>query len=130
MVEPIRVLVTHMPTMLRDLVRAALVSHSDLEILPEATGADSIAAAAREAHAEIVIVGMSAFGSLHAYDDLLYEMPDVCLVGVTRDGRHAGVSRLMPHHEQLNDVNAVTLVDAVRAGAAAARERSCSRHAP
>jgi hypothetical protein len=127
LVDPIRVLVTRMPTMLRDIVRAALGSQPDLLLVADVPETVPIARAVQDLQAEIVVVGIDAPGDLHAFDDLLYEIPDTCLVGVTRDGHHAALARLTPQHEVVNEVSAGELLDVVRAAAAGPRARVGAR---
>jgi chemotaxis response regulator CheB len=116
-----------MPAMMRDIVRAALVSQPDLLLIASGNDEAPLTRRVKDTQADVVIVGVEVPGDLHAYDGVLYQIPDTCIVGVTRDGRDAAVVRLTPQHEIVREVSASGLLDAVRRGAAAPRERAIAR---
>ena len=115
--------------MLRDIVRAALVSQPDLLLIAGSSDAAPLARSVADTCADVVIVGVDVPADLHAYDEVLYQIPDTCIVGVTRDGRDAAVARLTPQHEVVSEVSASGLLDAVRSAASAPRERAIARRA-
>ena len=121
--DPIRVLVTNMPAMLRGIVSAALATQRNLLLLPDAETSEPLHAAARAAQVDVLVVGVSDLDGLHGYDSLLYKLPDACVVGVTLDGRQASIAQLTPHHEVVDQVSTEGVAAALRQAVVAARAR-------
>jgi hypothetical protein len=121
--DPIRVLVTNMPAMLRGIVSASLAAQPNLLLLPDPGTSEPLHTTVRASDADVLVVGVTDLDALHGYDALLYKVPDACIVGVTLDGRQASIAQLTPHHEVVGQVSTDGVAAALREAVYAARAR-------
>jgi DNA-binding NarL/FixJ family response regulator len=115
-VSRIRVVLTQLPPMQYDIVRNALESEPDMEVIGDLVEADQLGHAVEGACADVVVLGArdSALPALGI--QLLYRYPHVNVLTLTPDGRHAFLYQIRPHQTVVEDVSSRGLLEAIRAG--------------
>lgn len=113
----IRVVLSEMPRLLRDIVQNVLADRPDvvLETARAGTLAESLAAS----QADVAIVAEPA-PNAEDHAAVLYAHPRLRVVGISGDGRCAHLYELRPHRISLGELSADALVRVVRAGHSAA----------
>lgn len=109
---PIRIAVTSLPQLLRDIVVGALSSESDMELVAEGSGSGELQALVREASADVAIVACerSEIGGL---GQLVNGSP-VTLLAITDEGRRGVLYELRPRETDLGELSPRVLVNAIR----------------
>jgi hypothetical protein len=110
----IRVLITNVPKMLYELLRAEVESHGDMEVVPPGDTAATLVEQARSARADIVILEATRRGDVQ-YRELLYAFPRVGTLAMFAGGREASLYELRIHETEFDDTVPAELIAAVRA---------------
>lgn len=113
--DRIRVLLAEMPQLLRDVIRYLLSDQPDMEVIGNISDWLELLVTAREMHADVVILGVESSELPGICSHLLHELPDIKLLGVTDDTRHAFLHELRPQKVPLREASAQGLLDAIRA---------------
>lgn len=80
--DPIRVLITDMPGILRGVVRHSLEAHDDIEVVAELAPCVPLADAIKRTGAQVAVVDA-------AHPEARGEWPAVSLIALSADGREA-----------------------------------------
>ena len=104
-----RVLLTNLPPLLRDVLGEALAGEPDIEVVAGAPGADLLALV-RQLSPDVVLV-QSTSDDAH---DLARELGMVGLVAIDPESRYALVFARGPEAVLLSDVSPTTLLAAIR----------------
>lgn len=119
----IRVLITNVPKMLYDLLRAEVESYGDMEVVAPPGASATLVEQARAARADIVILDAPRGGDAQ-YRELLYTFPRVGALAMFADGREASLYELRIHETELDDAVPAELIAAVRAQWARAHDEA------
>jgi DNA-binding NarL/FixJ family response regulator len=111
----IRVLVTHVPQLVRDVITHAIASQADMQLIEERIDSET-----RGVDPDVVIVGTSAPDDLQPVTSTLWRWPWSQVLMVTIDGRQSALYRLEPQRTALGELSPVELVEQIRS---AARQR-------
>jgi hypothetical protein len=114
--RPIRVAVSAMPRLLRDLIEGAISLEPDLRLL--ATGDDpDLSASIRRGAVDVVVLGEQPASTAASHQQLLVDHPHLKIVVVTDDGRTASLVEL--RRVPVTVLSPRGLVDAILAAMAA-----------
>ena len=102
-----------MPRILRNMVGSFAAQHPSLQIIAELPDADELIAVARERQAEVVIMSASAASAKTVEEQILFELPRLCIVIVSEDAHTASLHRLEPKRLMIEDVSPDELMDAI-----------------
>jgi two-component system, NarL family, response regulator DesR len=96
-VKPIRVLLAEDQAMIREALAALLSFEDDIEVVAQVGRGDEVAAAAREAGADVALldIEMPGIDGLAAAEDLRRQHPDMKIVILTTFGRPGYLRRAM-----------------------------------
>ena len=119
----IRVLITNVPKMLYELLRAEAESYGDMEVVPPPATTESLVEQARAARADIVILEATRRGDAQ-YQELLYAFPRLGTLTMFSGGREASLYELRIHETELDHAVPAELIAAVRAQWARTHEES------
>jgi hypothetical protein len=102
--------------MLADIVSAVVVSQTDFELVGDVVGTTGLARAAREAAADILVLG----GRLQRREALrlLCRSPRMKIVTIDPDGHSGVLYGLRLDRSVLDEISPIALVTAIRGGAA------------
>jgi hypothetical protein len=100
--------------MLTDIVSAIITSQEDFELAGEAASTAGLAAMAKDAAADVVVLGSPAASETSNYFDVLYARREMKIVAIDSDGRQAVLHELRLHVSPLGEVSAATLIAAIR----------------
>jgi DNA-binding NarL/FixJ family response regulator len=114
--ERTRVLLAHMPQMLRDLVSDIVGREVDMEIVGEVSEGAQLVAAAHATDAEFVIAGLDDAELSSPLRELLDERPRMKVLGLEGDGRLGVLYELVPRKVALGELTARSLVTVIRTG--------------
>jgi DNA-binding NarL/FixJ family response regulator len=104
-----RVLLTNLPPLLRDVLNEALAAESDLAVLVAALGAVLLTVV--RALSPGVVLTQASSNEAH---DLARELGTVGLVAIDPESRHALVFARGPEAVLLSDVSPTTIIAAIR----------------
>lgn len=110
----IRVVLSHMPRLLHDIVHSILAAESDIDVDDGSSHSAAPMSLEHVRHAHVVIVTEPELARMN-YESLLYGNPRLRLVAVSGDGRNAALYELRPCRIPLGELSPQTLVDAVSA---------------
>jgi uncharacterized NAD(P)/FAD-binding protein YdhS len=111
--QPIRVVVSDLTGMVRDIITETLEAAPDL-VVTVVSPPDTALAAVAAADADVAVVGGGAEGLPPAGRELLDHHPRLHVMAVQRDGRHASLFELRPHERRLGEISPAVILDAVR----------------
>jgi len=114
--ERTRVLLAHLPQMLRDLVWEIVGREADMEIVGEVSGGAQLVAVAHATDAEFVIAGLDDAELPPPFRELLDERPGMKVLGLEDDGRLGVLYELVPRKVVLGELTAGSLVTVIRTG--------------
>ncbi len=114
--EQTRVLLAHLPQMLRDLISEIVGREADMEIVGEVSEGAQLVAAAHATDAEFVIAGLDDAELPSPYRELLDERPRMKVLGLEGDGRLGVLYELVPRKVALGELTARSLVTVIRTG--------------
>ena len=117
--EQIRILIVAMPRMLHEIVEATVLSQPDMVVVGSVRRTESVAAAARHLHADIVILGESQERVGATPWQMVNENARLKLLMISNDGHRATRYEMRPHQVEIDDVSPDSLIDAIRAAMAA-----------
>ena len=110
--ERTRIVLIDMPTLLRDIVREAIVREPDLDIVAEHDEID-VRSAVELDDPDFIIVGENA-GAQQDVRGLIGSRRGLRALEVQSDGRESVLYELRPHRISLGEVSSDTLVRAIR----------------
>lgn len=102
--------------MLLDIISEIVGSEPDLTIVDKIGEGSDVAAAARDARADVVIVKQSS-GASHAAEVALLPEQQFRVIALADDGHQGFLYELRPHRIPLGEISAGGLVAAIRAAA-------------
>jgi hypothetical protein len=114
-VPPIRIALTGLPTMLRELIRRLIADDAGLELVGWSDDPDL--RSALDTGADVVVFG-SGTTTEHQAVEALCDRCMVRLIGITTDGASATLFEMRPYRELLGELGAVPLAAVLRGGAA------------
>ena len=114
--EQTRVLLAHLPQMLRDLISEIVGREADMEIVGTVSEGAQLVAAAQATDAEFVIAGLDDAELPSPYRELLDERPRMKVLGLEGDGRLGVLYELAPRKVALGELTARSLVTVIRTG--------------
>jgi chemotaxis response regulator CheB len=117
-VEGIRIVVIDMPRMLREIVKYAVASDDEVELVREYTERTDLAAAVERDRPHFVIVGSEAFGS-EQVAAALSASPRLTVLALTADGRKLHLHELTPTRLEFGEISPGRLLEVIRMRAAA-----------
>ena len=109
----VRVVLTKMPHLLREIVRSILATQADVELDPDPLPSRMLASAAALKHADVLILAEDGTPS-DDYAPTLYAHPRLRLIAISDERRQAVLYELRPHRSPLGELSAELLVRAVR----------------
>jgi hypothetical protein len=110
----IRVVLSHMPRLLHDIVHSILAAEPDIQMNDPSSHSTCPMTLDDMRAAHVVIISEAELAHMN-YESLLYANPRLRLVAVSGDGRNAALYELRPCRIPLGELSPQTLVDAVRA---------------
>ena len=113
--DQIRILITAMPRLLREIVETMVAAQPDMIVAGQVKRSESVAAAARRVRADIVVLGDSLREHGEVPRRMLNEDPRLKLLAVAGDGRQAMLYEMRLHQAVIDDVSPGSLADAIRA---------------
>ena len=116
--ERIRIVLIDMPRMLRDIVKYAVSTDDQVELVREYTERTDLAAAAARDRPHFVIVGSEAFGS-EQVAAALATSPTLSVLALTADGRKLHLHELTPTRIEFGEISPGRLLEVIRMRAAA-----------
>jgi DNA-binding NarL/FixJ family response regulator len=103
--------------MLCDIISSTLRSQPDMDVVGEPCDGVDVITAARQTHADVVVIGLSD-SELPADCAKLFDLHRrIPVLGVAGDGRRAFLYELRPQRTPLGELSPQELVNAVRAAA-------------
>ena len=111
---PIRVVLAHMPPMLRDIIRDAVRNEADLEIVGTIGEQEPLLAALAGAEADVLILGAGPPDDLTFAKQAWLKSPRLKVLTIAQGGRSAVLHALRPNKAVLGDLSAQGLVAAIR----------------
>jgi DNA-binding NarL/FixJ family response regulator len=119
-VHRIQILLGRMPRMLRDILRDAITSQTDLAVIDQTEGDETLFVTLDRTDPDVVVLDAGEQGSPGQINELLRRYPRATVLAVSTDGREAMLYALRPNVDLLYDTSPRGLLDAVRAALAAA----------
>ncbi len=111
--QKIRVVLAEMPPLLRDIVRDAVASHADIEIVGDLDGRNGPLRAVEGV--DVVIVGARQPDDSALAGEVFRTSPCTRVLIIATSGRSAIMWQLRPHKAPLGEVSAASLLAAIRA---------------
>ncbi len=105
--------------MLGEIVTDVVSAQPDMEVVGTLERRASLAEAAADLSADVVIVGLEAAELPVMCEELIISHPQIKVLAVAGDGRGAFLYELRPQTSPLGEVSPQGLVDAIRAATAA-----------
>lgn len=99
--QPTRVFLMGMPTMLRDVIRTLVAGDPALELAGESATADDEAFRAARSH--VLVVGCDVLTEV-AVEEMLRRDCRLRVVGVSTNGTSASLFEMRPHREPLREL--------------------------
>jgi hypothetical protein len=113
-VERIRVVLSELPRMLRDIVSETIDRQDDMKVVGDLPArADAWDAGV----ADVVVAGLADDALADRYTRLMRYHPGLKVLGITGDARSAFLFELRPHRIPLGDASPDGLLSAIRAAA-------------
>jgi DNA-binding NarL/FixJ family response regulator len=119
----IRVLLAGMPPLLRDVLQHVVAAEADMAVVGRLDD-DDLLAAARQARADVILVGRGANGERKEraeFARLLRGRPRLKLLAIASNGTTAALYELRPRRIPLGNMSAESLCRAIRGGARSRR---------
>lgn len=113
--DRIRVILSGLPPMLRDVVCALVKDQTDMVLVGETESATHLPSLARRMRADVVIIGADSDGISAAGRRVVNRQPHVKLIALDGDGGQAWLYELRPHEERVGDITPQTLAGTIRA---------------
>ena len=110
----VRVLLGCLPTSLQGAVSAAVRSQIDIEVVGVAIQPTALLLAAGELRPDVVVVGMDCGGLPGVASHLVDQYPDLTVLAVSPDGRHALGYAVHERVERVDTSSPAELVHAIR----------------
>jgi DNA-binding NarL/FixJ family response regulator len=112
---PIRILLSQLQGMLRDVVLQLLDGQADMTVVDDVDDPIDTLLAAGRTHADVVVLGMEEDELPGVASHLLDEYPHLKVLAVTPDGRRAFLYELRPELIALGEASPDVLLQAIRA---------------
>jgi DNA-binding NarL/FixJ family response regulator len=119
-VDRIRVVVSGMPRMLREMVTALVQAQADMAVVGAASSDAELHPLALRTAPDVVILAVDDDGVPAAGRELVYREPHVKLIAVAAAGRQAWLYELRPVERPLGEMSPEVLVETIRAAAGSA----------
>jgi DNA-binding NarL/FixJ family response regulator len=110
----IRVLLWGMPAMLVNIIADTISSQQDMDVVSGADATASLADAAAQANADVVILVRNGEHERAHYRDLLYAHSRLKVIEISGEGRYGALYELRPRRIALGELSPPRLIDAVR----------------
>lgn len=110
---PIRVVISSLPKLLRDIVASALSGAPDLELVGEAPEPGELRQLVREWGADVAVVACER-AAIPRVGNLINGSP-VALLAITDEGRRGTLYELRPQEIDLGELSPEVLLNAIRA---------------
>jgi DNA-binding NarL/FixJ family response regulator len=115
MQAPTRVLLADMPAMAREIIRAVLEGHDDIQVVGGPSSEGPLRPLADANRADVVIIGTAGHELPLDCRRLLEERPHTRVIAVAADGSDAFLYELRPHESALRDLSVEDLLAVIRA---------------
>jgi DNA-binding NarL/FixJ family response regulator len=113
-VEHIRVLMSGMPRILRDIVAQLIAEQPDMRVV--GTFADDIALdALADLEPDVIVLGSDGAGTPALCRGLVQQRPALKVLAVQMDGRRTWLYEMRPHQTLIGEISPATLLDTIRA---------------
>jgi DNA-binding NarL/FixJ family response regulator len=112
--NPTRILLLGMSTMLADLVRGIAQADPDVEIVGELAHDSALLTTSAHTAPDVVIVALTDGDLPASCSSLLYSQPRVRVLGLAQRGRDGFVWEMRPHRVPLGEMSPRTLLAAIR----------------
>jgi DNA-binding NarL/FixJ family response regulator len=112
--ERIKIVITNVPRMLREIIAGTLSTQSDMALVGEVSDPEALADAVTRTGADVVIWGAEGCDPA-AVRWLLETRPTLKVLGVEDDGRRMLLHELQPHTSPLGELSAEALLTSIRA---------------
>lgn len=109
--DPIKVLLSNGPRMVRDMLRRLICARSDLEIVGEVLPPLDLLLAVGQTGAEVVVVTLPESGDPGISSHLLAEYPDLVVLAVRADCAGAMLYHRRVHREPLGGMSGHNLLE-------------------
>ena len=110
----IRIVLAHMPGMLRGILRETLSGERDFELVVELPEHGGLAGLVSRLQPDVVLFGVTDREGIDSALPLFQAHPGVRLVAMAEDGRRAVLYELRPHAVPIGEVSPDGLIDAIR----------------
>ena len=114
----IRILVSELPRILREIVTSVLDSEDDMRIVGYTSDTAELDEALRRARADVLVVGCAEADLFRLGDELLAGRPFLKILALDGDGRRSFLYQLKPHVHALGEMSPELLIQTVRAATA------------
>jgi len=101
--------------MLRGILKKAISTEPDMEIVGELADGIPLLLAAAQTQADVVITGLQDSELPGICSHLLNEYPHIKVLGLTADGRHGSLYEFQLHEVPLGEISQQELLAAIRA---------------
>jgi DNA-binding NarL/FixJ family response regulator len=112
--EPTRVLLLELPTMLADLLKGIVQADDQIEIVAELTDASGLIEVSGRANADLVVINVRDGELPEPCRALLSARPTMGVLGLAEHGRHGFLWELGRHRMALGEISPSTLLSAIR----------------
>ena len=112
----IRIVLAQLPTMQYGMVRNALESEPDMEVIGGLVELDQLRQAIESAAADVVVLGAQDSALSDLGSELLYQYPHINVLTLSPDGRQAFLYQIRPYQTVVEDVSSRGLLEAIRTG--------------
>lgn len=119
--DHIRILLSGMPRMLREIVAEVVRAQPDMMVVGEYPADAELAGVAQRLEADVVILGADSGGFPALGRELVHRSPHVKVLAVEAEGRQAWLYELRPHQVVMDQVAPADLVATIRAATMRAR---------
>jgi DNA-binding NarL/FixJ family response regulator len=114
-VEEIRILLSGMPRMLREIIAEVVRAQPDMVVVGEHPADSELAEVAQQLQADVVILGAEDGGLPARGRELVYRSPRITVLAVEANGRQAWLYELRPYQTVIDQVAPNDLVSRIRA---------------
>jgi DNA-binding NarL/FixJ family response regulator len=114
LVEQIRVVLSGMPRMLRQIVLALVQVQPDMVIVAETETTNDLYALSRFTRADVIILGAEGSELPAVGRQIVNRSPHIKVLAVSAEGRSVWLYELRPHEQLIGEVSPEELVSAIR----------------
>jgi DNA-binding NarL/FixJ family response regulator len=113
-VEHIRVLMSGMPRILRDIVAQLITEQPDMHVVgtfADDVGLDTLT----DLQPDVIVIGSDGVGVPALCRGLVQQRPALKVLAVQMDGRRTWLYEMRPHQTLIGEISPATLLDTIRA---------------